>query len=236
MNIYWRPFHRNAFKEILNNSGMVCVSKKAADELKLIMKYKYDDKISYIPNPLTFLPYRKQLDKKNYIVYAGRLFIDKMPLTMIKVWEKVSVKHPDWKFYILGDGPSRNEIEAYISSHKVKNVYLEGIVDNVESYLEESKITILFSYYEGLPTILLEAASYKNALLATISDGGIADIVINNKTGILEKSNVKCLSSALDKLMSDDALVNRYAQEGFDLLKQYKDEIILKKWEQLLCL
>lgn len=83
---------------------------------------------------------------------------------------------------------------------------------------------------EGLGVVLIEAAEYDLPIVAS-NVGGIPDVVINGKTGILvPEKNPEALADAFSKLASDTAFaaeLNKGAQKH--ILKNFSWEEILKK-------
>ena len=154
---------------------------------------------------------------------------------MLEIWKKVAPKFPNWNFQILGDGVSYEGMNKYIESHKLQNIKLLGSVSNVEAYLEKSKICILLSYFEGLPTSLLEASRYKNALIGYKSVGGVSDIITSEKNGFLHPLNdLNGIVASLINLMENDSLTEKMGNYASLHLENFSDKNILEKWKTLL--
>ena len=77
-------------------------------------------------------------------------------------------------------------------------------------------IVALSSLNEGTPVTLIEAQAANKPIVAT-DVGGIRDIVIENKTGLLSKSgDLKGLANNLRKLIDDDNLRDQLGRSGYD--------------------
>ncbi len=239
MRFYWRPLHYKLFRDVLDKYGMICVSNQARIELCEILSIPYDtDKVKYIYNPIFdgCLDVNVSNSKKNTIVYAGRLSIEKRPMVMLKLWKEIMPAFPEWTFYILGDGPERKRMENYIIKNDLKRVVLTGVVSNVFDYYGESKIAILLSKYEGLPTSILEAGLYENALLVSDSDGGAKDIVVNGLNGfIVDANNFSDILCKIRKMMDDDgALALKFGNANAKLLRKFSNASIIDAWKKVL--
>lgn len=237
MQLYWRPKHLHLFRLFLQNVGLiVCVSKKAMEELKDILHLPdYDNRVDYIYNPISFLLTEYKGEKWNRLLYAGRLSFEKQPLKMLAIWKEIAKQCPLWEFYILGDGPYRKRMERFVSKNKLSNVTFLGVVRNVDEYMKKSKITLLCSYYEGLPTVLLEASVYENALVAINGDGGISDIVLDEINGCLvEDDDDSCLVNKLLYLMRNEGVCAEMGKNARKHIRTFNNENILEKWNTYL--
>ena len=112
---------------------MVCVSRAASEELKHMLN-DFENQITFINNPISFLNDQSNTSehKNNTLIYVGRLSPEKNPLEMLKIWQSIAPKHPDWNFQLLGDGVCYPEMKSYIEEHKLQNIELLGSVFNVE--------------------------------------------------------------------------------------------------------
>ncbi|NIJ44310.1 glycosyltransferase involved in cell wall biosynthesis [Wenyingzhuangia heitensis] len=235
MTFYWKPLNLSFFDKIIKETGrFVCVSHKAKNELKEITK---NNNVLAIHNPLHFSEKYifKDSDKKNKILYVGRLSQEKSPMQMVQLWERLSKKHVDWSFTVLGDGEELPKMKNYVKAHNIQNIELLGSVQNVESYMCESKISILMSYYEGLPTSLLEASFYNNALVGYNGDGGTSDIIEHNKNGFIhEIEDIESVEKSLDNLIKNESLLQGMMQASKKNLENFSDKVILESWKKLL--
>lgn len=95
--------------------------------------------------------------KKNGIVTVGRLTKQKNHKALIAAYAKIADEIAD-DLIIYGDGELRDELVSYAESLGVAHrVLLPGVVDNVECVINNAKLFVLSSDYEGMPNALMEA-------------------------------------------------------------------------------
>lgn len=87
-------------------------------------------------------------------------------------------------FFLIGDGPERENLTAKIISHKLTNVFLTGTLPNAARLLPAFDLFVLPSRKEGLPYSLLEALAAGVPVVAT-NVGGVPSIIKNNSMGRL---------------------------------------------------
>ena len=238
MKFYWRQLHLNIFKRWQEKYDLILLTDKCKHELSELQEQETekDRNLLTIANPHDNNPTKNINEKQNWIVYAGRLSQDKRGLFMLNIWSQVEPDFPDWHFYILGAGTDFDKMQHYIKRHDLKRVFLKGKVDNVNEYLASSKICILLSKYEGLPTILIEASQNSNALLCTNSDGGVADIVKNGINGYTVNAHKKEIVSKLKTLMDNNGeRALKLGEHSFSLVNHnFNNSDILNKWKTIL--
>lgn len=236
--LYWKPLHYKLFKLIIDKYYVICVSEAAELELLNAMSISPQPNICHIYNPLTqsneSIP-PNFVDKQNMIVYAGRMSYDKRVLYLLKAWKKIYKLKPSWSLCILGDGPEYSKLLSYKNRYSLQNVEIPGSVDNVEDYLLKSKISVLLSMYEGLPTCILEAIYNSNAIIATNSDGGIHDLLKNNFNGFMQNNlSVDTLSETLCKLMDDEELCEKMCKNSSQLYNTILNKDTIGSWKSIL--
>jgi glycosyltransferase involved in cell wall biosynthesis len=139
---------------------------------------------------------------------------------------------------IVGNGSLHNVLSKQIERLGLSDsVSLIGSLplNEVKDILGRSKLFILPSIdlpddVEGLPTIILDAMSQMAVVIAT-NAGGVTDVVKNNVNGILVAQKQPAeLAKAINKLLSDEALRNNYAERAYELVKaDYTYDVIAKK-------
>ena len=164
------------------------------NELK--RKFKRSAKVIY--NPLNKneiiklsknkLNFRFFNEKKNFKVMSmGRLVDQKDFITFLKAIEIVK-KRIKIKALLIGSGILKKELEKYIKNNKLEKIV--KIIDfkkNPYKYLKFADVFILSSKFEGLPNVLLEAASLKVPIISTDCNTGPREILKGNKGGLLFK-------------------------------------------------
>jgi glycosyltransferase involved in cell wall biosynthesis len=71
------------------------------------------------------------IDEKQIIfLYTGKLIDKKRPLDLLKAFHQLN--NANTVLFYMGDGPLRNELEAYIAQHRIKNVIISGFINQSE--------------------------------------------------------------------------------------------------------
>ena len=144
-------------KIVANSDSVVVLCDGMKDELIEMIGHN-DSKIKIIPNFLksvpVFVPYEK---KENVVVWCGQInFTVKRVDIMLAVWKKLQDIYPDWKLYILGDGPDVEAAKRLAKTLMLRNYCFEGRVDPSE-YYRMAKYVVVTSSYESFSLVTLEA-------------------------------------------------------------------------------
>ena len=109
-----------------------------------------------------------------YFLFVGRMHPQKRPLDLLKLAAKRQRRGDDSFFIMIGNGPLSDEVDEFISRHRILNVLRINFVENpVEIMLFASGI-IFTSAYEGLPVALLEALAVRVPAFCTdVGDIGL---------------------------------------------------------------
>lgn len=106
-------------------------------------------------------------------------------------------------FAILGEGEQKTMLEELILKEKIGDhvIFLHGLLDVEEALINASEFMVLSSRQEGLPYVLLEAASVGKPHIAT-DVGGVSEFVIHGRTGILvPPSDPERLANAIQSML-----------------------------------
>lgn len=163
-------------------------------------------------------------DKKNIVLFAGRVLEDKGVRDFVKASELVKEKYPNWKFIIIGstkyDNPSAIPEQEISRWRKEKIVEVKGHVDNAFSYFKDASIVCLPSYREGMPKVLMEAAASACATVTT-NVPGCREVIKSNISGILVKPrSPEELAKAIILLIDDQSLRMKFGEEGRKLANE----------------
>lgn len=129
----------------------------------------------------------------------------KSPQDFIKLAFLINKIQPGVKFILVGDGILRKRTQELIDRLNLKKcVILTGWRRDICRILSATDVFVLTSLWEGLPVAVLEAAASSIPAVATHT-GGIAEVVIDGKTGFLIPAhNLKLMSKRLALLLKDE--------------------------------
>jgi glycosyltransferase involved in cell wall biosynthesis len=122
---------------------------------------------------------------KKIVTTISRLVTLKSIDSLIKAIPLIIKKRNDVEFWIVGDGPLRDELERLANQLNVQShIKFWGNQTNVSNYLAVSDLFVLPTLKEPLGTVLIEAGYFSLPLIATNIDGN-SEIIIDDETGIL---------------------------------------------------
>jgi len=140
----------------------------------------------------------------DYIVYAGRVILEKGLGTLVRAVAKV----PRSKLVIIGEGDARPELERIAAQVGATNVEFAGykLGDEFVKLLAQSRGMVLPSeLYETCGLVVWEAyAVHRPAIVARI--GGAPEFVDDGETGFLfEPGNVEDLAHKVGRLFGQES-------------------------------
>ncbi|ODS34147.1 MAG: putative glycosyltransferase [Candidatus Scalindua rubra] len=157
------------------------------------------------------------LSKDDFIcATVGRLVPVKGHTYLIKAIQKVIKVIPKARFLFIGDGELKSELSEEIKSLGLQeNIFLLGARRDIATTLSCINIFLLPSINEGFGMVLIEAMAAKKPVIAT-NVGGIPEVVIDGKTGILiPPKDTEGFSSAIIKLYNNPELSKRMGLAGY---------------------
>lgn len=229
------PFKKLKLKKVIQNSeqGFFCVSEGSKNELADLYRdnVSVTSKLKVIRNPIK-LHAKSGQEKSPWICFVSRLESKhKNAFLAVKAWALVAHQYPNWTLKVLGDGGLRNEMEAYCKKRSISNIHFLGFVTEVQEILEKSSISLNVSNCEGFSMSIAEAITANNAVAATDSDGGLKDMIIHHKTGLLSpKNDAQSLAKNIEKLISEDRLRSQLADAAYKHLSELASEDQYQLW------
>ena len=142
--------------------------------------------------------------QKYHVVAAGTLSKRKGFADLIRA-VAIGSRDMDVGLVILGEGPERNTLEMLAEDLGVEDrVYLVGAVENPFAWMAQANVFVLSSYFEGLPTVLIEAMACGCPVVSTDCHSGPRDILHNGRYGPLVKPrDVHGLANAITSVVLD---------------------------------
>lgn len=111
-------------------------------------------------------------------------------------------RRPDTRFLLVGDGPTRNDLERLTSELGLRDAVLfTGLVEDVRPALSAMDVYLMSSEFEGLPVALLEAMAMGRPVVST-AVGGVKEAVVDGESGVLVTAlDPDLLAQAVEKLL-----------------------------------
>ncbi len=106
------------------------------------------------------------------VCMVGRLSFQKNPFLFFRIAKQVLQKYPKKPaaphFVLIGDGPMRQECEAYLNKEALTDfVHLTGDMEDAGRYFWDSDIAVLTSNYESCPLVIIEAMATGTPVVAS---------------------------------------------------------------------
>lgn len=159
------------------------------------------DRFVHIPNPIDVTKFSVAASSGSYIVFVGRLVEEKGVDVLLQAMARL----PDIQCKIVGDGPAREALEAFVLENKILNVSFEGhqSARGVATYVADARAVVVPSVcYETDPYSVLEAQAAGKVVIASYT-GGIPEQIRNRETGFLfERGNVEALAATIRDVWS----------------------------------
>ena len=193
---------------------VISVGDEALDDFRHLFRFNEEKSMVIRRGVPNINPSDVEIDKirKKYLIsesdfvfiHIGHFSAEKNHKFLINVWEKLQLKSPIIKLILLGDGPLRESIGAYIEDKKLSsNILLPGLQTDSYNWLALSKIMVLCSTIEGVPGVVVEA-SFQGVPTVAVAVGGVKEVLIDNQNGLLVSSHDENLFvSACEKLIAD---------------------------------
>jgi glycosyltransferase involved in cell wall biosynthesis len=131
----------------------------------------------------------KSVNSKIIFLYVGGIFIEKRVKFLIDCFKELHNQYPDTSLWIVGDGPSKKEMEGHVINNQITNVYFLGRIEKgVETYFAAADFLVL----PGVGGLALnQAMLWGTPCIVSQADGTENDLVIDNVTGFRFKKDDK---------------------------------------------
>lgn len=209
---------------IYKNKNIITVSESSKKEISNLKLFS-QDKINVIHNGIN------QLKLKNYkktthpsICYVGRLKPYKQVEIAIKAFSRIIKKFGNAKFYIAGEGESKDQLKALVNNLKLdKKVLFLGKISEQKKYalLSKSWLMVQPSMVEGWGITVIEANACGTCVVAS-NVNGLKDSVKDNVTGFLvENKNVNQFAKTISSVFQNKKLRDELSKNAYVWSKSF---------------
>jgi glycosyltransferase involved in cell wall biosynthesis len=203
--------HKKIFQYCFQKAAVsICISSKMNDNLH--QNGLFAKQTVIIPNVVhtnLFHPTLNQVNRntrKIKFIHVSNFYNEiKNTKGIIRAIQKLVEINTNFSFEMVGDSSERLVLEQMVSDLNLKPfVYFKGLLSPmaVAQHMRQADVFVLFSNYEGLPCVILEALAAGLPVIAT-ETGGIHEW-ITPETGILiEVGDENALLAAMQTMMTE---------------------------------
>jgi len=178
-------------------------------------------KTFYIPLGIDTNTFRRIPNiKRSYItLIATRLNYIKGVDIFLKIVDKLHTYNENLKFLIIGEGPLKNEI---LKAQKLLPIvyYSSYDYDKIMNIYNNSKLVVITSRTEGIPTIIFESLACETPIVSS-NVGGIKNVIIHNKNGFLfDVENYNDAIRFILELINNNEKLELFGKNGRELVKK----------------
>lgn len=230
------PFVLSGLKGWIKNAcskkiSAVIVASKASKEIVLKQSPELAEKIAVIPHGLDNDAWKESFNAVDVsafrrdelgltegevaILCVAELNERKGQQYLIEAFGRVSKKHPEAKLFLVGSGPQENEFKMQ-SLALGDRVRFLGRRKDVPALLKSCDVFVLPSKREAFGLVVLEASLAHKAIIGS-QVGGIEEIILNGKTGLLvAPQSIEQLETALLEFIENSSLRDTIGKQAYE--------------------
>jgi glycosyltransferase involved in cell wall biosynthesis len=177
-------------RPVLDRADIVVATTKSYAKTSPILN-DYLDKLRIVPNAINVSLYPKDREKKNYVLYAGRMVSYKGIESLLYAMKEVQ-KGTDIELVLVGDGPDRNRLEMMAAQLGLKARFTGRLERSMFiDTISRAEVLVLPTQnrLEAFGIVLLEAMACETPVLA-FDTPGVNEVAVNGG----------CVYSSIDEL------------------------------------
>ncbi len=226
-------------REFQNVDKFVFLAESFVKEYRRIRGDKYTKgKLTYIHNPLAQdinLTDEDFQNKENIVLCVSRMCEDVKRISyMIEMWHEIEKdnRYADWRFDLVGDGPSLRSYKELVHNLGLKRVRFWGY-QNPEIFYKKSKILLMTSASEGWGMAIPEAQQCGVVPIVLNTFSSVHELIIDGYNGRIASNKRKFLHCLRRTMLYVDEW-EKMAQMGMTTCKQFAVSHIVDEWEKLI--
>jgi len=153
---------------------------------------------------------------------------------LIEAAPAVLARHPNARFFIVGEGELQPELEAQAKALGLGDkLVFAGFTRDVAAALSAFDIVVFPSLWEGTPLTMFEALAMGKPIVATDADG-LLDVLTDGRDAlVVPKANAGRLAEAICRLVEQPQLAAALGAESRKTGARYDIAAFVRKMERL---
>ena len=175
-----------------------------------------------------------KVPKKYDLIFLGRLSPEKRVDRFGEIVSLVIRKKRDLRAAIVGTGPEEQRVLSAINQNGLaEHIEYIGWTDAVSEYLNKSRVYVLTSDNDQLPSTLLEAMAC--GLVPVAADVGNVSDVVDEKNGYLvNPDDLDGYVSAILELLNNGSTYRGKAEKAIQTVQGFSIRENTRRWSQIL--
>ena len=168
------------------------------------------------------------------VIVVGRIEGEKGYSRLLQIWKIVTIRHPNWKLDIFGEGSLQSAIEILIKDNDIKNIKIHPFTHDISKEYANSSICAVTSYFEGFSLVILEAMKHGVPCIAFDCRFGPGSIIQDSLNGFLvEDGDIRLFAERLCLMIEDTKMRKEFSREAIKRAKAFEIDEIAIKWNTL---
>ncbi|MDT0677466.1 glycosyltransferase [Autumnicola musiva] len=157
--------------------------------------------------------------KDKVAIHIGNFSPEKNHTFLLDVFSSIKQKEQNVKLFCVGSGVLYEEIEEQIKQRDLEDtVYLLGFRKDIPELLAAADCFVLSSKVEGVPGVILEAATQRKPSVAT-NVGGVSEVLSDGKTGyLINNFDLEDFEAKLLKLLMNKEQREEFGENAYRLV------------------
>jgi len=204
------------------------VEEKALAKEKIIVIHNGSDLRRFRPGQAPSSNLRQSLGLGTddpVLMVVGRLEPQKGHKVLLEAMPSIRREFSSVRLVCVGTGSLHDELLDLARKLGIEDaVRFVGFQTDVGEWLNLADVTVLPSFYEGLPLVAIESLAVAKPVIATTVDGS-GEVVVDGETGLtVPPGNPEALSAAVCRLLHDVELRKKLGRQGREWVCKHFDE------------
>lgn len=194
-------------------------------------------KIKIVHNPIFPAESPPSVEKEKLILSVGRHVGQKRFDLLIRAFQIVIRKHPDWRLIVVGDGPLTSSLQSLIEQLCLCDyIELAEPIADLHLMFARARFYCQPSQWEGFPNAQAEAMAAGLIPIGFSSTSGVADLIEDRVNGYLNPGAVSAEGFAKTLMMAIEAKQDwaKLSERARLVTKVYSVESWARCWEEII--
>ena len=193
--------------------------------------------IEVIPNAALHVGNSYSDGSNHRVIAVGRLDYQKGFDRLIEAWEIVQKdnRYNDWQLDIFGQGEWQEKLQRSVEEKGLQHsIRINRPTAHIGQEYANSSMLVMSSHYEGFPMVMIEAMACGLPVVSFDYKCGPKDIIKHGENGLLvDNDDIQGLARAMMRLMGNETLRKRMAENAKQVVFTYSEEVVMSKWVSL---